>query len=80
MNLKLATYPAKAGTVAPCGDPFVTVTRVDYEDRSADIVYQKYTRDYRHASARPYVLAVSRRQFATLPAAVAALKKERHHG
>lgn len=76
----MAHYPDRAGFTAwDTGCPFTTVTAVPY-DQPADIVFIKYTADYSRMNARPYKLAASGRQFASIKSAVAALKKERGLG
>lgn len=73
MLIRLATKPDHAGARRVIGDCYVQFVPYGIP---AEIEYRKYTRSRKRLSERPYEIVKSRRQFATLDAAVAALIKE----
>ena len=78
-RFRLATYSLSAkpeNTTTHRVDGVVHyVDRVEFRN-DAEIVYQKYKKDYSGRSERPFMLCKSRRQFKTLDAAVKARIKE----
>lgn len=75
-NVKLATYPdvvkAKAGEARVVEG--VVVEYVGY-GQPCHIRFDKYTSDYRHLKARPYVVVATGQGYAKLDNAVRALFK-----
>lgn len=74
-TLYLATYPKYAGRekLVLIGGAYVKVVYVSYDDRATphDIVYVKFTADYKRMSARPYHTKQS--AYGTLKAAAVAV-------
>lgn len=57
-TLYLATYPKYAGRerLMLIGGAYARIVNISYDDRATphDIVYDKFTADYKRMSARPY--------------------------
>ena len=68
-HFKLATKPAHAGIsrMVRVGNVWHDVDYVPY-GQTADVVYQKYTKDYRNLNSRPFVTKSA--SYKTLQAAV----------
>ena len=81
-TLYLASYPKHAGRerLVLIGGTYVKVVNVSYDDRATphDIVYVKFTADYKRMSARPYHTRQS--AYGTLKAAATAILRARATG
>lgn len=77
MKITIATYPKHAGqtTLYEIDGVGVTLERVPYS-QPADIVFQKYRKDYKARDCRPY--KVGKSGYGSLLNALAAVFRQKH--